>query len=283
MAATPAAAPAASAPPLRIMSFNLRFDTPSDGVNAWPNRRDRVAGLVRHHAPDAIGVQEALVHMLDELETRVPGFARIGVGRADGRDAGELSAILYRTARLELLDGGTFWLSPTPEVPGSKGWDTAIERIATWGRFRDRLTGCRYLHLNTHFDHIGEEARRESARLIRSRLASIAGALPVVVTGDLNANPESVPYRILTRDTLPGAIAPLRDAFVASRDGHYGPTSTWNAFTAIEPERRIDYVLVSSDLLVLGHAILPDAWDGRFPSDHLPVVADIDAASCAGD
>jgi endonuclease/exonuclease/phosphatase family metal-dependent hydrolase len=261
------------APPLRVMTFNLRLDLASDGPNAWPHRRDWVASLIRFHAPDAVGVQEALAHMLTELDARLPGFARIGVGRADGRAGGEFSAILYRTDRLELLDQGTFWLSPTPEVPGSKGWDAAIERVATWGRFRDRRTGCTYVHLNTHFDHIGEQARQESARLIRRRLASLANDLPMIVTGDLNADPQSAPYRIFTRDTIQAGSAPLRDAFHLSSAGHYGPTSTWTAFKAIEPGRRIDYVLVSTGIPVLTHGILPDSWDGRFPSDHLPVVA----------
>ncbi|MDQ3948838.1 MAG: endonuclease/exonuclease/phosphatase family protein, partial [Gemmatimonadota bacterium] len=127
---------------------------------------------------------------------------------------------------------------------------------------------------NTHFDHVGEQARQESARLIRRRLAALADGLPVVVTGDLNAGPASEPYRILTRDTV--GAAPLRDALAASREGHYGPTSTWTAFRAIEPGRRIDYVLVSAQVRVLKHAILPDSWDGRFPSDHLLVLASVE-------
>ena len=272
------AAPRAAAP-LRVMSFNLRYDTPSDGPNAWPHRRDWVAALVRFHEADAVGVQEALATQLADLDARLPGFARVGVGRADGRAGGEFSAILYRADRLELLDGGTFWLSPTPETPGSKGWDAAIERVATWARFRDRRTGCRHVHLNTHFDHVGEQARQESARLLRRRLAALAGGLPVVVTGDLNADPRSAPYRILTRDTIADALAPLVDALGASRAGHYGPTSTWTAFRAIEPGRRIDYVLVTPSVLVLTHGILPDSWDGRFPSDHLPVLASL-AVGC---
>ena len=263
----------AEAPPLRIMTFNLRYDTPNDGANAWPNRKDWVAALVRFHGADVVGVQEALAHMLTDLDTRLPGFARVGVGRADGRTRGEFSAILYRTDRLALLDSGTFWLSPTPSVPGSKGWDAALERVATWARFRDRRTGCSHLQLNTHFDHMGEQARQESARLIRRRLAELADGLPIVMTGDLNAVPTSVAYRILTRDTIAGAAAPLADAFGTSRAGHYGPASTWTAFRAIEPGRRIDYVLVSAPVMVLTHGSLTDSWDGRFPSDHLPVLA----------
>ena len=272
-APTASAERAAAATPLRVMTFNIRYDNPGDGVNAWPNRRDWVASLVRFHGADVVGVQEALAHMLTELDTRLPGFARVGVGRADGHAKGEFSAILYRTDRLELLDSGTFWLSPTPEVVGSKGWDAAIERVATWARFRDRRTGCRHLHLNTHFDHIGETARQESARLVRRRLRALSNGLPVVVTGDLNADPQSAAYRVLTRDSVADGVPALGDAFSTSGSAHYGPTSTWTAFRAIEPGRRIDYVLASSDVAVLAHGILPDGWDGRFPSDHLPVLA----------
>ena len=272
--ATPVAVATADTPPLRVMSFNIRLDVASDGPNAWPHRRDWVASLIRFHDADVVGVQEALVDMLVDLDARLPGFARVGVGRADGREGGEFSAILYRTDRVALLDQGTFWLSPAPETPGSKGWDAAIERVATWARFRDRRTGCAYLHVNTHFDHVGEQARQESARLIRRRLPPLARGLPIVLTGDLNTEPTGAPYRVFTRDTL-GADAqpPLLDAFHRSATGHYGPTSSWTAFRAIEPGRRIDYVMTTADVRVLAHGILPDSWDGRFPSDHLPVLA----------
>jgi endonuclease/exonuclease/phosphatase family metal-dependent hydrolase len=268
------------APPLRVMTFNIRYDNPEDGVNAWPNRRDRVAGLVRFHGADAVGVQEAEAHMLRELDARLPGFARVGVGRTDGHEEGEFSAILYRTARLELLASGTFWLSPTPDVVGSKGWDAAIERVATWARFRDRATGCTFVHLNTHFDHIGDRAREESARLVRMRLSSLAAGLPVVLTGDLNVPPTHAAYRVFTRDTIAGAIAPLADAFHVTATPHYGPTATWTEFKAIEPGQRIDYVMVSPGVVVQSHGILSDRWDDRFPSDHLPVLATVEL--CAG-
>jgi endonuclease/exonuclease/phosphatase family metal-dependent hydrolase len=261
--------------PLRVMTFNIRYDNPGDGVNAWPNRKDWVASLIRYHGADVIGVQEALLHQLTDLDARLPGFARVGVGRADGKSKGEFSAILYRTDRLTVKDSGTFWLSPTPEMAGSKGWDTAIERVATWAHFADRRTGCEWLQLNTHYDHIGEVARQESSRLIRRRLLTLAKGKPVIVTGDLNTEPTHAPYRILTTEPLQDAVAPLADAFVISRTGNYGPTATWNAFKAIEANRRIDYILVSSPIVVEQHAILPDMWDGRFPSDHLPVIAAI--------
>jgi endonuclease/exonuclease/phosphatase family metal-dependent hydrolase len=263
--------------PLRVMSFNLRYDNAGDGPNAWPLRKAWVAQLIRFHDADAIGVQEALSGMLADLDTLLPEYARVGVGRSDGKMSGEFSAILYKRDRLDVLESQTFWLSPTPEVPGSKGWDAALERIATWGRFRDRATGCVYVHLNTHFDHKGEHARQESARLIRERLAIIdAAGLPLVMTGDLNSNPTSVGYRILTHDTIPGAIAPLMDAMKASREGHYGPTSSFTGFRAIRPDgNKIDYVFVSPVVEVGKHGILPDNWDNRFPSDHQPVLATV--------
>lgn len=262
--------------PLRVMTFNLRYNNTGDGPNSWPYRKAWVAQLIRFHDADVIGVQEALAGMLADLDTLLPEYSRIGVGRTDGKMAGEYSAILYKRDRLEVLENHTFWLSPTPEVPGSKGWDAALERIATWGRFRDRATGCTYVHLNTHFDHMGEQARQHSAQLIRERLATIdAAGLPLVMTGDLNSRPTAVGYRILTRDTIPNAFPPLVDAMHASREGHYGPmSSTVSGFRGIGREGDIiDYVLVSPVVEVQKHGILPDSWDNRFASDHLPVLA----------
>jgi endonuclease/exonuclease/phosphatase family metal-dependent hydrolase len=274
--AAPANAGRRTGAPLRVMTFNLRYNNTGDGPNAWPNHKAWVAQLIRFHDADAVGVQEALSGMLADLDTLLPEYARVGVGRTDGKADGEFSAILYKRDRLEALESHTFWLSPTPEVVGSKGWDAALERIATWGRFRDRATGCTYVHLNTHFDHRGEQARQESARLIRERLATIdAAGLPLVMTGDLNSRPTSAGYRILTRDTIAGAFPPLVDGMHASREGHYGPpSSTVSGFRGIGREGDIiDYVLVSPAVEVRKHGILPDSWDGRFPSDHLPVLA----------
>lgn len=260
---------------LRVMSFNLRLNTPADSADAWPNRKDAAASVVRFHEADLVGVQEAQRGMLADLKTRLPGFEWLGEPRADGDLQDEYSAIFYRTSRLQLGRHGTFWLSETPEVQASTGWDAALPRIATWAELTDLATGQAFYHFNTHFDHRGDTARAESARLLRRRIAEIAGDAPVVVTGDFNAEPEAEPYRLLTTaEAAEGA--PLRDALMASETNHHGPRSTWNGFDQIEPGRRIDFIFTTGGVRVLRHGILTDVFDGgRFPSDHLPVLAEI--------
>jgi endonuclease/exonuclease/phosphatase family metal-dependent hydrolase len=263
--------------PLRVMSYNIRFNNPADGVNAWPHRKEHVAELIRQrYEVDLAGLQEVLKGQLDDLLRLMPGFACVGVGRDDGREAGEYSPIFYRTDRLELLDQGTFWLSETPSVPGSKSWDSALTRIVTWARFRDRQEDFRFYHFNSHFDHRGEQARIESSRLLLSKIASIAAGNPVVVTADLNAQEKFLAYRILVQATEEsgGGKALLKDARYVSRSPHQGPTASFNDWQKHgEPETRIDYILVTEHFLVEEHHILTDQFDGRYPSDHLPVLA----------
>ncbi len=252
---------------VRVMAFNIRYDNPDDGPNAWPNRKDMVASMIRFHGADVAGLQEALKGQIDDLQTLLPEYAWLGVGRADGEAAGEFSPIFYRKDRFDVLRHDTFWLSETPEIAGSKSWDAAIERIATWAELRDRRTGARFIAINTHFDHRGEEARARSARLLLERIDGLADGLPVVLTGDFNTVETAEPYRILTGE--------LRDALAASEAPHHGPTSTWTDFEAAVPDRRIDYIFVNDGMRVIKHAILSDTWEGRFPSDHLPVLAEI--------
>ena len=254
---------------LRVMSFNIRYNNPGDGAHAWPERADRVASTIRFYAPDVVGLQEALKGQITDLEQALPDYAWFGVGRDDGVEGGEFSPVFYRKSRLELVAQGTFWLSETPEVPGSKSWDAAITRIATWARFRDREDGTAFFYLNTHFDHIGQEARVESAALIRQRVGALAGGLPVVVTGDFNVTPENPAYATMT--------AFLEDARLVSDTPPHGPEGTFFGFTveADVPGRRIDYVFVSPGVRVLRAATLTDQWHGHYPSDHLPVLADV--------
>ena len=251
----------------RVMSFNIRYNNPNDGVHAWPHRKERVASTIRFNQADLVGVQEALKDQLDDLSALLPAYAWIGVGRDDGQEAGEYSAIFYKKDRFSPIDSGTFWLSKNPTVPGSKDWDAAITRIATWGHFKDTVTDTSLFHFNTHFDHRGQVAREKSAELLENRLARIAGDYPIVLTGDFNFPPDAVGYHTLT--------ASLSDALLASDEPHHGPEATiYGGFEVThEQGRRIDYIFVKNNLKVEQHATLSDNWQGAFASDHLAVLA----------
>jgi endonuclease/exonuclease/phosphatase family metal-dependent hydrolase len=264
-----------SVEPVRVMSFNIRYNEPRDGVNAWPERKTRVADVIRFHKADLVGVQEALHEQLKDLERLLPDFKWCGAGRTDGREGGEYSAVLYRKARFKLLACETFWLSETPEKAGSKGWDADFPRIVTWARFEDLKSGNSFYHFNTHFDHIGQQARSESSRLLLARVPLIAGRQPFVVTGDFNATEETDVYKILTGKDAPAGSFKLIDARYVSENGHFGGTSTFSGFKELEPGRKIDYIFVSRSARVLEHGILSDRWDGLWASDHLPVLAEI--------
>jgi endonuclease/exonuclease/phosphatase family metal-dependent hydrolase len=250
---------------LNVASYNLRFDNPQDGKNVWPARRDAMRALVRYHGFDLWGTQEGLENQLADLDT-LNEYARVGVGRDDGKQAGEHSAIFYRRERFALEDHGDFWLSATPEKP-SMGWDArCCKRLVTWARLRDKPSGQVFVVLNAHFDHEGVVARRESARLLVERGRALAGALPLIVLGDLNSTPDSEVYATIN--------AALRDARNISQTPAYGPLQTFNDFNISKPaEERIDYIFLSPQWQVLRYAVLTDSIDARYPSDHFPVVA----------
>jgi len=262
--------------PMRVMSFNIRFDNPADGPDAWPHRKDFVASMFRFHKNDIVGTQEGLINQLRDLDEMLPEFDWVGIGRDDGGEAGEFCAIYYKSDRFDLVEDGTFWLSETPDVPGSMGWDTAITRIVTWARLYDKKNDRRFIVFNTHYDHRGQEARRNSSNLILQKVSELSGGDPVIVMGDLNAVESQDPYKILADPELGPVRVELFDGFYHSRYGHHGPTSTWNAFREIYPDRRIDYIFVDRNFSVIQHGILADIRDGHFPSDHLPVVADLE-------
>ncbi len=269
-AAAQDAAPAQEPRSVNVMSFNVRYDNPADGPNAWPHRRDWVAEIVGKHA-QVVGMQEVLKRQLDDLKTRLPEFEFYAVGRDDGKEAGESVPVGWIRTRFEPVEKGTFWLSPTPDVPGSKGWDAALPRVATWVRLKDRVEQKTFLFVNVHFDHKGEQARRESAKVLKSWIAGHAKGDPVILTGDFNAGPDSVAYKTLTAE---GEGMTLQDArFDASRPE--GPASTWNGFQAVAENVRIDFVFEAGPVEALGFRTLDETRDGRFPSDHLPIVATV--------
>ncbi|HKX83962.1 MAG TPA: endonuclease/exonuclease/phosphatase family protein [Pyrinomonadaceae bacterium] len=257
---------------IRVMTFNIRYDEPRDGINAWANRKRRVADVIRFHKADLIGVQEALRSQLHDLESLVPDIAWCGVGRTDGKEAGEYSAILYKKSRFRLIDTGTFWLSETPHVAGSRGWDAAYPRIVTWAKLRDLRTGKTFVHFNTHFDHVGDKARAASSSLILKKAGETHGRGPFVVTGDFNVVENSGAYKTIIAGTPAIKVVDTR---YASVNGHFGGNSTFSAFKDLEPGRTIDYIFVRDGIKVLEHGTLSDRWDGLWASDHLPVLAEI--------
>lgn len=269
---------------LRVISYNIRYNNVHDGENAWPYRKERVAELLRRHLPDLIGLQEVKKDQLDDLILQLPDFGWIGIGRDDGKIKGEFAAIFYRRARLSMVDSGSIWLSETPHIIGSVGWDASMARIATWAEFAHREQESqqpnRFLHVNTHFDHRGQTAQFESARLLRRFLAAREYSLPSIVTGDFNCIETSLPYDALTAPDK-SSTRPLLDAMYCTTTHHQGPLETFNTNFTNPLQAKIDYIFVQpmqqkeAALQVHSHAILNDNQAGCYPSDHLPVMADI--------
>lgn len=256
---------------INVMTFNIRLNLASDSLNAWPYRKDKLASQVLFHKVQLLGVQEALHEQMVDLKERLPQFKYIGVGRDDGKQKGEYSAIFYDTTRLMVFESGTFWLSQTPEVAGSKGWDAAYPRVVTWGRFKDRKSKKIFFAFNTHFDHMGKEARRESAKLLLQKVKYYSNNTPAIVTGDFNSIPTDEPIQIITDDANP---LQLTDSKEISKTPHYGPTGTFNAFGQKERDDfPIDYIfLKGTNWKVKSHATISESWNGRFASDHFAVL-----------
>ncbi|OWK71626.1 endonuclease/exonuclease/phosphatase family protein [Pedobacter sp. AJM] len=250
--------------PINIITYNIRYNNPDDGVNAWPNRAQNVKALVKFHDADLLCVQEALPEQFDAL-LKNSNFDVVGVGREDGKRKGEFAAIYFDKDRFTKKDGGTFWLSETPDVP-SKGWDAALNRVCSWVRLYDQLNKKEFLVFNTHYDHKGVKARIESAKLIKQKIQQIAPALPVVFTGDLNVTPET--------EAISTIKSFLTDAKEISRETPYGPNGTFNDFDFnSDLPNRIDYIFVNKGFKVQKFAVLTDSKDKRYFSDHLPVFA----------
>lgn len=252
------------AQPLTVATYNLRLNEPGDGLDAWPHRKEMVKALIRFHEFDIVATQEGLIDQLRDLDA-MPGWARVGVGRDDGKEGGEHSAIYFRRERFELRRHGDFWLSATPDKP-SMSWDSkCCHRLATWAELRDRASGREFLVFSVHFDHEGPQSRRESAKLMLAKVSELAGGKPVVCAGDYNAGPDSEPIATMR--------AGLRDAFAESETPPYGPVGTFNGFRFDAADaRRIDYLFLTPGIRVLRYGVLTDSQRGRYPSDHFPVV-----------
>lgn len=238
------------------MTFNLRRDVEADGDNRWAHRRDAVAALVESQAPHVLATQEGLPHQLADLDARLPHLRRVGgCRRGDGTD--EHAAIFYDPRRLLLVATGDLWLSDTPGEPGSRTWGNRLPRMVTWARFTDQDAGASFTVANTHLDHESPEARRRSAAFLRERLPN------AVVLGDFNAVPGDDVHHLLTQT--------WRDAHEADAT-HGGHADTFHAFTG-QALARFDWILAPRRARILEHRVLKERIQGRYASDHHPVVA----------
>lgn len=259
---------------VRVLSFNIRYGTAPDGENAWPLRRHLVIDILEAEPWDFVGLQEALRFQIDELARALPRFAWIGKGRDEGDEDGEHVPILFREERWRLLAEEHFWLSDTPEVPGSRSWGNRLPRMVTAGHFEEKGSGRRLWVFNTHFDHQSQVSREQSARLLAARIAARKPADPVVLLGDLNAGENNPAVRYLSGDVPESPIA-LRDSFrVLYPDA--ADVGTFHGFRGGSKGDKIDYVFVGRGIKVISAAILRTAVGGRYPSDHYPVAATLE-------
>ena len=277
-----------------VATYNIRQlnDGDTRAGNGWSRRAPVVAQLIRFHDFDIFGTQEGFKQQLDTLKALMPGYDYIGRGRDDGKEAGEHSAIFYRTDLFDVVDHGDFWLSETPDRPGL-GWDAACVRICTWGKFRHKPTGKEFLFFNLHMDHVGTTARTESAKLIKERIKSLGSELPVFVTGDFNVDQNSEAYK----EILDGGM--LLDSYQKA-GFRYANTGSYNSYDAtLYTDSRIDHIFVTPDIDVEKYGILTDtyrrpetdttvykapnapreidfkAYSARVPSDHFPVKVEL--------
>lgn len=266
--------PQSSETSINVMTFNIRYDNPNDGENSWENRKENLVDVIKNYDADIIGMQEVLKNQLDYIATKLKGYGWTGIGRDDGKNSGEFSPIFYNKNKSDFLESATFWCSPTPGKPGL-GWDAVCNRIVTWGKFKDKNSGKVFYVFNTHFDHIGVEARKNSALLIIDKINSICGGEPVVITGDFNSTPADEPYKIITASGNKSNYN-FSDSKSISVTKHKGPEGTFTGFYTNEPATGpIDYIFISDGAKVESHSTITDKTNGHLPSDHFPVIAQI--------
>lgn len=258
---------------IKVMTWNIRLDTPDDGINQWKLRKNALCNEIIQQAPGILGVQEALNNQMIDMRKLLVGYKSIGVGRDDGKKAGEFSALFYHKKSFKKIRSGTFWLSQTPTVAGSRGWDAACNRIVTWAEFKDKHTDKHFIVFNTHFDHLGDTARVESAMLINRKIKELANRLPVILTGDLNVTSKDRAYKILASPENEYVLANSRNRALEKT----GPEFSWVSFDPKFNEMTlIDFIFTTYDFNILTSTILDFRSKGRYLSDHLPVISEME-------
>jgi len=253
--------------PLEVMTFNIRLDAPSDSANNWKYRKDNVCRMIDYYAPDLLGMQEVCHNQMEDLQQGLPQYTALGVGRDDGKEAGEYCPVFFRTDRFTLVEYGNFSLSEQPETIGIKGWDASYNRITTWAILQEKSNGKKLVFFNTHLDNDGETARKEGVQLILDKIKEIAPDLPAVIIGDFNCTPGEAPLQTLEKGGMQNAS---KSATIA-----YGPSWSFHDFGRLPLKERVllDYVFVSNGAKVDRYRVIQDTPDEGFLSDHYPVLA----------
>ncbi len=258
---------AAAQTPLKVMTFNVRYGSANDGENAWDRRKDILVNAIKAKSPDIIGMQECLDFQATYIHLALPEYEHFGVGR-EVNGGGERMEIFYRAELLAPVETGHFWLSETPDVPGSKSWNSANVRMASWARFYHRNDRGFFYYLNTHLDHRSEDARAHAAEKLAIWAEEFMKEGPLIITGDFNADAEkSVPWTTLTKT--------LQDSWhIATK--RVGPKVTWSAFAPpVADGNRIDWILISPGITSTHCETFTYEEGGRYPSDHFPVYAEL--------
>lgn len=260
--------------PLRIMSANIRVRTMFDGLNNWPHRRDTMIETIRRFDPDILGTQESLWSQTKDLRKAFTEFEYVGAGRNDGKTSGEMCGVFFRRDRFTLLDQGTFWLSSTPDKPGSKSWGQWFPRMVAWVKLRDRqATDREFYFFNTHFSHADKGARLKSARLLRERIGQISDGAPVIVGGDFNDYETEPVYDVMCEGVPGGGDRPFTDTFRQAWPERTSDEKTHHSFLGGTKGLRIDWILISPEFDTLAATIDRSSVNGHLPSDHYPVNA----------
>ncbi|WP_437188061.1 endonuclease/exonuclease/phosphatase family protein [Planctomicrobium sp. SH668] len=257
---------------VRVMSFNIRYGSAQDGQDSWDHRKDFLVETIKKYSPDLLGTQETLAFQMKFISDNLPGYTAFGVGREDGDKKGEMTAIFYRTDRFTKLDGGHFWLSETPDQPGSKSWDSSLPRMVSWLKLKDNVAPNNPViyFANTHFDHRGQTARLESAKLIRQRVEVLPAGSRVIVTGDFNATSDDPPYAAIFGEV--NGKKSVRDAYRIANPKVLENEATFQGFQlGREIGKSIDWVGVTPGFSVKSAVINRVSKDKRYPSDHFPI------------
>lgn len=258
---------------VRLATFNIRYDNPEDSMNNWKYRKDNVCKFIHEKQLDVFGMQEVLNNQLQDLLACLSEYSYVGVGRDDGKTLGEYAPVFYRADKYDLLDSNTFWLSENPDSIGKLGWDAACTRIATWAKLKDKATGKEFLMVNTHFDHVGTEARRNSALLIIEKIKEIAGDQPAIMTGDFNVSEKWEAYQTMTTNEFV-----LKDAWKIAQK-KTGPEFTFHDFGRVPANERekIDFIFVTPQVTVVDAEVVSgELNDSTYLSDHNPHFADLE-------